>query len=665
MRGLVGGRYRLVETLGGGGTSIVFRAAQGGGLPDVAIKQLRPQFAADPTLRRRFLREAELARTLDHPGIVRVLDAGEDGDVPFLVLELLHGETLHARLQRERSLLPVAAWPIFIALARALGYAHGQGVIHRDVKPANVFLTDAGVRLGDFGNARVVSLASVTGASLTWGTPEYVAPEVFMRARADPRSDLYSLGVVLYEMLAGRLPWSRSETLARLAGGHAARAIPPTGFSPEADALLGRLLAFTPADRPASAEEAMAQLSNPAGAVVATARCQSCGAARPADVPRCLACGHEVPRLTHDPRGRWRLVLDQLEDDPTATARLLGVLDPIADPSERSIKFLTGPRELYSQEEVSNGIALPAVLFNGLDAETARSLESLFRRDGLEVSAVDGTSIGGAMRAALRGVNRRRAVALAAPLLAFVGLGATGSHVLRAGLVGGMCVMLLVGITVGVGRWLARRRKSGESRGVFSLREEIASGPKAEALLAGVAGTVGAVRAPEVRALLADVATELYRLTRRAEQLARGAAAPSSELDLLRRTIDGAPALLELLRRMAARLDDLDAALDGQSEGELMQALARLERASGMPGADRTALAATRRDLEATLERRHAVEQERARVSAKLCQLLGRLRLVYRQAAAIQTSADQEARAIEAAAAELDALLVASTQASR
>ena len=184
--------------------------------------------------------------------------------------------------------------------------------------------------------------------------------------------------------------------------------------------------------------------------------------------------------------------------------------------------------------------------------------------------------------------------------------------------------------------------------------------PAADSFLASAAGTGARIRDPEVRALLGDVATELYRLARRAEQVAAASRGGSSEGELLRRTIAAAPALLDGLRRMASRLDDLDAALDGQTEGELMQTLARLERAAAAPDADRAAVAATRRDVEASLERRHAAEQERACLSAKLCQLLGHLRLVYRRALTMDTIADQEARALEAASADLDALLVAS-----
>jgi serine/threonine-protein kinase len=294
----VAGRYRVVEALGGGGTSLVYRAeVLAGGAADVALKELRPQFAADAALRRRFVREAELVRHLDHPGIVSVLDAGEPDGVPFLVMELMRAETLRQLMDRRGRLPLPLARSVITALARALDHAHGRGVIHRD---------DGGlVKLADFGNARVVSLASVTGASLTWGTPEYIAPEVFTRGRADPRSDLFALGVVLYEMLTGRHPWTRVQAVARLGGG--AGSVPrvaPTGAGPEIDRLIAELLASSPADRPASGEELIARLLEPeAPAIVRRIACAGCGAERAVDVPRCLSCGREGLRLRHDPSG--------------------------------------------------------------------------------------------------------------------------------------------------------------------------------------------------------------------------------------------------------------------------------------------------------------------------------------------------------------------------
>jgi len=651
---VVAGRYRIVGPLGGGGTSLVHRAAALDGGPDVAIKELRPQFASDPVVRRRFLREADLARKLAHPAVVGVIDSGEDGGTPFLVMELMAGETLRARLQREGKLAMDVAWPIFVNLAWALDHAHAHGVIHRDVKPENVFLEETGARLGDFGNARVVSVASVTGASLTWGTPEYVAPEMFMRGRADPRSDLYALGVVLYEMLAGRVPWSRDQTITRVAGSAAPFAA--TGAGDHVDGALRTLLAASPAERPASGKEAVMRLS-PSTAVVPadSLTCTNCGASRPVDVPRCMACGQEVLRLQHDWEGRWCLVLENLEDDATMTEALLQRAGPLAKPVA-NLQFLTGAKEMYSKEERRSGTQLPAVLFSHLDAETARSLETMFRQDGLAVRVEKGRSVGRWLRSTVSRMGKGELATMGVMFLAPLASFTMGSHLklISTGVFFGVMSSVFLLST------LFRKPRSGERRmPVFELRPQIASMPAADGFLASVAGAGGQIRAPEVRALLGDVATELYRLARRAEQMGARSPSASSEGDLFRRTVAAAPALIEGLRRMAARLDDLDAALDGQTEGELMQALARLERAAGAPGADRAALAATRSDVEATLERRHAAEQERARLSARLCQLLGNLRVVYREAGTMETSADREARAVEAAGAELDALLAA------
>jgi hypothetical protein len=652
---LVAGRYRLVEPLGGGGTSLVHRATPVGGGADVAIKTLRPQFAADPALRRRFLREAELARRLDHPSIVRVLEVGEtvgeNGGAPFIALELVRGETLRQLMTRLGRLPPSAARSIFTALANALDHAHGRGVLHRDVKPENVFVDDWTVKLGDFGNARVVSLASVTGASLTWGTPEYVAPEVFVRGRADPRSDLYSLGVVYHEMLTGRLPWTRAETLTRIGAG-ARAVIAPTGAGAAVDRLVAELLSPAAGDRPASGDEAVARLESPATTALAAAKpaCASCGAPRPGDVPRCLACGQEILRLRHDYQGRWRVVLDSLADDAAATEDLLRVLDPLVRPPGQPLTFITGNRNLYSEGERKRGIHLPAVLVASLDEPTARALSSLCRAGGLETRPIEGTG------ESLDPPKYDRSVwrhifpfgAVAAGMIAWP----TGSIVL-GGMAGAALTAMLVYTTV------VRPRSKGlqRARGLLELRDDIEAQPAAEALLAGAAGAASAVRAPEVRALFADVATELYRLTRRAESLRASAHAASSELALIERTVADAPALTERLRRMAAHLDALDAALEAGSEGELMQTLSRLERSASAPGADREAIATARRDVEATLERRAAAEQERARLSAALCQLLGDLRRIYRHALTLGHFDEGTARALEAASAELDAFV--------
>jgi hypothetical protein len=645
---VVADRYAIVAPLGGGGTSLVYRARPTRGGLDVALKMLRPQFATDNALRRRFLREAELARALDHACIVRVLDTGVDRGTPFLVLELVEAETLRQRLDRSGRFDPRSAAAVFVALARALDHAHGRGVIHRDVSPQNVFVDRWTVKLADFGNARVVSLASVTGASLTWGKPEYAAPELFGRGRADPRSDLYALGVIFYEMLTGRVPWTRAEALTRIAGGSCS---PPasTGAGEGIDSLVRDLLAPSATDRPASAAEALARITEPdagTAVVVAKSRCASCGAAGPEDVPRCPSCGTEILRLRHDPAGRWRVVLRRLADDAAATESLLRLLEPITKRLDIRLLFLTGDPGLYSDQELKEGVALPAVLLSDLDRESAHQLASLCRGGGLDVEVIEGTA--------------ERLLRTATPRSTPWRFASVG--VLGAVLVGFRVHSLFWGLATGVS-WGAlallgwsRRRLLRETKGLFELRDEIAVVPAADGMLARALEAAREVRAPEVRALFSDVACELYRLSRRAQQMGARAEVPSGEGDLVARTLAAAPAVCGRLRQVAARLDALDDQLAGTNEGELMQAIARQERAATAPSADRVALAAARRDLEETLERRAAAEQQRARLAAALCGILGRLRQVYRRASVLAVE-EPETRALEAASAELDAFL--------
>ena len=188
---------------------------------------------------------------------------------------------------------PGAVLSIVVPLVQALGHAHAAGVVHRDVKPENIFVDGLVVKLADFGNARVVSLASVTGASLTWGTPEYVAPELFGRGRADPRSDYYSLGVILYEMLTGRRPWSRAEALSRLSPTARPPRLAPTGAGEAVDRLIADLVAPEPAGRPASGDELLFRLSDKGDTAL--------GRSRPAP-PAARAAGRRPTLLRLRPR---------------------------------------------------------------------------------------------------------------------------------------------------------------------------------------------------------------------------------------------------------------------------------------------------------------------------------------------------------------------------
>ena len=174
----------------------------------VAVKVLFPEYAADPNFVERFRREATAASNLNHPNIVGVFDFGRQGGTYFMVMEYVNGRTVADILRSDGSLLPQRAADITSDVAAALGFAHRNGVVHRDVKPANILVSTTGaVKVADFGIARAMNAATeqdLTQAGAVMGTATYFSPEQAQGGNPDPRSDLYSLGIVMYEMVAGR-----------------------------------------------------------------------------------------------------------------------------------------------------------------------------------------------------------------------------------------------------------------------------------------------------------------------------------------------------------------------------------------------------------------------------------------------------------------------------
>jgi eukaryotic-like serine/threonine-protein kinase len=253
----LGGRYRLRAFLAAGGMGAVWAAEDAVLGRRVAVKLLGEWLAGDPVAAERLRREARAAARLVHPNVARVLDLGEEEGRPYLVMELLEGESLAARIARSGPLAPAEAAGIAAAVADALHAAHRAGVVHRDVKPGNVFLT-AGrdVKVLDFGIAAAAWEGSLTGGELI-GTAAYLAPERALGRAATPAADVYALGVVLYEMLSGRPPFSGEVGLA-LASAHIhARPLPLRQAAPWVPAPLAaaceRALAKDPTERPPSA----------------------------------------------------------------------------------------------------------------------------------------------------------------------------------------------------------------------------------------------------------------------------------------------------------------------------------------------------------------------------------------------------------------------------
>jgi len=250
----IGGRYALLDVLGAGGAAFVYRARDGSGGADVALKLLRDALDAEQVARLR--RERALAAALDHPGIVRLRDAGTEArsGAPFLVYDLVAGGPLAERL--ESGLSPAEAVRIAAAVARALGAAHRAGVVHRDVTPRNVLLDAAGrPRLTDFGLGWQRGLQRLTASDALVGTPAYLAPEQ-VRPRAEPvgpAADVWALGVVLYRALTGRLPFGGPDLVTCLARACEAAPAPPRALAPALDPALEavclRALAKRPAER--------------------------------------------------------------------------------------------------------------------------------------------------------------------------------------------------------------------------------------------------------------------------------------------------------------------------------------------------------------------------------------------------------------------------------
>jgi urea transport system substrate-binding protein len=258
--------YRVLKVLGVGGMGMVFEAEDTGLQRRVALKVLRAELAADTNFRERFLREARAAAALAHDNIVTIFQVGEDNDVPFLAMQFLQGETLESRLARKPPLSLVDALRIGREIAEGLQVAHAHGLIHRDIKPANIWLEAADaagtfkrVRLLDFGLARRTGGTSrLTEAGMIIGTPGYMSPEQARGLQLDARSDLFSLGCVLYNMLTGALPFDGPDTLAVLAALAVDPARPVGQLKPDLPLplaqLVDRLLAKKAEDRPASAQ---------------------------------------------------------------------------------------------------------------------------------------------------------------------------------------------------------------------------------------------------------------------------------------------------------------------------------------------------------------------------------------------------------------------------
>ncbi len=263
---VLGGRYELGQVIGRGGMAVVSQARDLRLGRDVAIKELRIDLASDSTFQERFRREAQAAARLNHPNVVSVYDTGDEVDpqsqthVPYIVMELVDGRTLRDILREGRPILPRRALEFTVGVLEALSYSHKAGIVHRDIKPANVMLASSGrIKVMDFGIARAVSDTSstMTQTAAVIGTAQYLSPEQARGEKVDARSDIYSAGCLMYELLVGRPPFQGDSPVSVAYQHVREQPVPPSTLDAEItapmDAVVLKALAKDPDDRYASA----------------------------------------------------------------------------------------------------------------------------------------------------------------------------------------------------------------------------------------------------------------------------------------------------------------------------------------------------------------------------------------------------------------------------
>jgi len=615
-------------------------------LPDgrrAVIAQLAPELAAEPALRRRWVADMERLAALPAPRLAPTLQIGPapdpraaDAVPPWRVRLDPPGSTLEQLL--ERAPLPIdEAVEVGVRLAEAIQTFHAAGAVLRDLDPRSIVVASDGlVWFTDVGHARLAILSSRTASSLLLESSPYVAPEALLETIVDARADVYSIGVVLWRALTGRVPFE-----AQLLGSRTALpklADVRAGVPRELANLVGRCLEQAPELRPPTARDVAASLrgrGTEVALVVARVNCQACGAAMRVGLRLCLACGKQAVQFHRAPPGdldAQAIVLERAKEDAAFVAALHEFFEAIASSVPR-LNFVVGDPRMYSKSELAQRHRLPAVLVGDLDPATSQALVGKLKAGGFKVRTVTPRQIR-RKRRILRGMLAGSGIVAVASIVA-ISVGGAGAALGAAG--------LPIAAMVGVIAALRNHRAKAQAKRLplAQLRAAPAALPASDALVAAVAATLTAARSPDVRARIEEIALLVQRVCDARAELAARDAAGAAEAE--RVTAPVRP-LVELAGTTAGAIGDIDHQLSSLDEGALVRALARCDARREAPE--------LRHDLLAGLDTLRQLEEERSRLFGRLLEITSLLRaavaLGLAQASALRSDDVEVAHALAA-----------------
>jgi hypothetical protein len=601
------------------------------------VAQLAPDLARDASIRRRYVRDQERVAQLGSSAVLPTLELGPQPDprnpehtvAPWRMRPAPDARSMTELLARAP--LPLDEFSmLFTGLADAIHDLHVRGAVLRDLRPEQVLRTaDGSIVLSDIGLARVDVLSSHTASSLMLQGSPYAAPEQLYSTSVDQRSDLYSVGALMWHALTGALPFSDGPLLLRerppLPPLQQLRADAPASLA----ALLPRLLASDPSSRPPSIREVAWVLrgGNALTLAEATVDCQHCGGTLHIGQRLCLHCGRVSVRHLHAPDGElgWGLNLRSLSEDATQLEWLQRFLGDVSQHPMRAPEFIIGNIHMYGEQERGGRIRLPARLYSNLQPDTAVALHDEMQAQGLKVELVSPSAV------------RRASVEL--------GLGAAGMLTLFvAALMFDAWIWAPVLIatiaTIGwlmsrVGNRIVERRALGQ----FRLRSAPAALPASDPFVARLAALFGGTRPADVQQVIGDIALLIQRLVDHRASLHE---AQVAELEMVTQPVE---ALVGAVERAVAQLETLDAELGTLDEGAMVRALAASEARDDPPSARESVLLG--------LDRLRSLEDQRA---AAMHRLLEAQALLHRSVAlglAVQDPHAQHERDVAHALATL------------